>query len=172
MKTITIALALVLSSVLTAQTKSEQTIFFGERQPNAPVAIPTEVLSVVLDSDPGRDGMKKADEAQQQDPAQMFRAAKIRLSASDENSLVVIGNCPMCSERMTWFWLVHIVGGRPEVILFAEGSSLRVLAHKTRDYYDIDVEVPTGALPTEKIYRSDGRKYWLATTKSIEQVSH
>ena len=141
------------------KTAGEQARFSKSTQLENPIAIPPDVLKLLLSTKEGKEGMARATNAQKQTPAQMFRASEIHLRAADETDLVVEGISPMASGDHEWFWIVRPAGKKPKIILFAGGSSLEVQDSRTNSYRDINSVWSSPKETLVSIYKFDGRKY-------------
>jgi hypothetical protein len=137
----------------------EQARFSKKVQLEHPAAIPANVLNLLLRSKEGKEGMARATDAQKQTPAQMFRVSEIHLRAADETDLVVEGISPMASGDHEWFWIVRPDGKKPNIVLFAGGSSLEVQDSRTNSYRDINSVWSSPKETLVSIYKFDGRKY-------------
>lgn len=79
-------------------------VFFEDTQIAPPASIPENVVSLLLQTDVGKQGADFTAglvangrcEAQACNPANLFRAATVHLDGSNEKDLVAIGVCPMC----------------------------------------------------------------------------
>ena len=138
---------------------AEQARFSKKLQMERPVAIPADVLKLLLSSKEGKEGMVRATDAQKQNPAQMFRASEIHLRAADETDLIIEGISPMASGDHEWFWIVRPAGKKPKIALFAGGSSLEVQDSRTNSYRDINSVWSSPKETLVSIYKFDGKKY-------------
>lgn len=91
----------------------------------------------------------------------LFRVVNVHLSdPGAESDEVVAGKFPMAGADCDWFWLVRVVSGHAEVILFANGDSLELLVKRTNGYKDIRTSWGSAAGYTlTNIYRYDGSRY-------------
>jgi hypothetical protein len=123
------------------------------------IALPPDVLKLLLSTREGKEGMARASDVQKQNPAQMFRAAEIHLRATDELDLMIEGISPMAKGDHDWFWIVRTEGRKPRLVLFAGGTSLEVQNSRTNSYRDIS---SIWIYPKEtlvSIYKFNGKKY-------------
>jgi hypothetical protein len=143
----------------TSKPAGEQTRFSKSTPVEHPIAIPPDVLKLLLNTKEGKEGMARATEVQKQNPAQMFRASQIHLRAAEEADLVIEGLSPMASGDHDWFWVVRPAGKKPRIALYAGGTSLDVLDSRTSSYRDIN---SIWVYPKEtlvSIYKFNGKKY-------------
>ena len=142
-------------------------VFFEDTQIAPPASIPENVVSLLLQTDVGKQGADFTAglvangrcEAQACDPANLFRAAAVHLDGSSETDLVVIGVCPMCGAGLGWFWVVRSAYSDPKVVLFAPGTSLELLDSRTRGMRDVRSEWLGASQRSETIYHFDGSNY-------------
>jgi hypothetical protein len=153
-------------------------VFFEDTQIAAPAAISENVVSLLLETDAGKQG---ADfiaglvangrcEAQACNPASLFRAAVVHLVSPNERDLVVIGVCPMCGAGLGWFWVVRSAYTDPKVVLFAPGTSLELLESRTGGMRDVRSEWLGASQRSEAIYHFDGSNYKLWKETSAENA--
>ena len=79
-----------------------------------------------------------------------------------------MGFFPMSGADNTWFWVVRSAHRDPEVVLFAGGNSLEVLASRTNGYHDIRTDWASAAATSTTVYKFDGKSYklWKQTTEN------
>jgi len=144
----------------------EQKVFSDSIQ--HPVSLSPEVLKVLLASHPAKETFEILNDSEKHDPSQLFQAAEVHLSSSNEVDLVVIGLGPMRGAENRWFWVVRSANKNPQVILFSGGDSLEVTDKKTHGYKDIGV-VWMSSLETEtSIYQFDGTFYETRTLNNFK----
>jgi hypothetical protein len=133
-----------------------------------PASLSPEVLKVLLASHPAKETFEILNESEKHDPSQLFQAAEVHLTSSNEVDLVVIGLGPMRGAENRWFWVVRSANKTPQVILFCGGDSLDVTDKKTHGYKDIGV-VWMSSLETEtSVYQFDGTFYKTRTLNNFK----
>src|SRR6185312_4777591 len=105
----------------------EQTLFREDKPLQHPVPVSQDVLRVLLERDEVKQGLDFSSDSERNNPTQLFRAAEVYLSSSDEVGLVVIGIPPMTGADNDWFWVVRSPRHNPSVVLFSGGDYLQLL---------------------------------------------
>jgi hypothetical protein len=91
-----------------------------------------------------------------------FSVVKIHLSDSSKEDEIVLGSDPMSGADNDWFWIVRRLRGRAQVILFANGLSLKLLNSRTSGYKNILTGWSAASgLTITCIYHYDGTRYRL-----------
>ena len=145
----------------------DQSLFCADIPVTHSASIPKNVLSVLLQTDAGRDGFVTTNEciaahrcnADRNDPATLFRAIEVHLASRAEADLLVIGICPMCGVDNDWFWLVRSVDKQPTVVLWAGGNCIQLLRSQTNGLSDVQSAWSSGAGTSTRTYRFNGRVY-------------
>jgi hypothetical protein len=150
---------------------AEQTSFTEDGPLQSPVAISTDVLKALLETEAARQGLGLASKEQRDHPEQLFRAAQVHLSDSGDADLVVIGVCPMCGADNGWFWVVRSAAKSPKVVLIAGGKTLEVLNSSSKGYHDIQSVWSSPAETDTTIYRFNGLRYELRKHKTVRNAA-
>jgi len=139
---------------------------FSEAEPiQHPVPLPPAVLKALLRRAEVKGNLGQTTNEERNNPAQMFQAAEVHLHNPDEVDLVVEGNGAMSGADNSWFWVVLSSRKDPQVVLFAGGNSLELMATKTEGYRDIRSNWASAGQASTSIYKFDGRKYRLRKEK-------
>lgn len=145
-----------------AQPVRDQTLFSEEGTLQNQVALSPNILKILLKTRQARQGMQFASDAEENKPAELFRAAEVHLGRRDEVDLVVIGVPPMSGADNGWFWLVSsATSNHPKVVLFAGGNSLEIMESRTNGYRDIKSIWSSPNETSQRIYHFDGKSYRL-----------
>src|SRR5437899_11433444 len=139
----------------------EQTAFSEQYPILHPIPLPPKVLTLLLKTEEGKQGLERATDSEKKEPTQLFRAARVHLRAPEESDLVIKGTGAMSGADNDWFWIVLSAQKNPRIALFAGGSLLEVMPSRTNGYRDIrsDWSNPNGTQP--RIYRFNGDRYRL-----------
>jgi hypothetical protein len=70
------------------------------------------------------------------DANQYFRSALVHLHPQ-EDDYIVNGVSPLSGADCAWFWIVRVSQGRAQVILFANGTSLKLLENLSENLPDV-----------------------------------
>jgi|SRR6185312_1505817 hypothetical protein len=147
----------------------EQTLFREDKPLQHPVPVSQDVLRVLLERDEVKQGLDFSSDSERNNPTQLFRAAEVYLSSSDEVGLVVIGIPPMTGADNDWFWVVRSPRHNPSVVLFSGGDYLQLLNSGTNGLRDIRRLFSTASETRETIYKFDGTRYKIAKDKWTEK---
>jgi hypothetical protein len=154
----------VAAAVLSAQQLSpgsggEQAVFYEGKAILQPMALPADVLKILLETKQAIQGLDQASEAQRRNPSLLFHAAEVHLSRHDQLDLVVVGVPPMAGADTGWFWIVRSVRKNPQVVLFTDANSLEIMDTKTNGSRDIRCIWSSPAETNYTIYHFDGESY-------------
>jgi hypothetical protein len=165
---LTLAAAVLAAQQPKAASGGEQAVFYEGKPILQPMALPAEVLKILLDTKQAIQEMDLASDAQRRNPSLLFRAAAVHLSHQDELDLVVIGVPPMAGADTAWFWIVRSVRKNPQVVLFTDGNSLEILDNKTNGSRDIRCIWSSSAETNYTIFHFDGESYRVWKNKWTE----
>ena len=149
----------------------EQTAFREGSSISREVPIPKRVIALLLHSKEGQQGLAFTNEDDEKQPEKLFRASEIHLKGT-EPGLVVIGVCPMCGADNGWFWIVKSAYHNPEIILFAGGNSIDILATRTNGFPDVRRMFSTPSETQRTVYHFDGKRYRIWKDKWSENPVH
>lgn len=144
---------------------ANEPVFFYPDQENAGLehAYPPSdaVLNSLLRTKEAKSAEDRVKNRDHEELRRLFEAVNVHLSdPGAESDQVVVGKFPMAGADCDWFWLVRVVSGRAEVILFANGSSLELLGKQTNGYRDIRTVWSSAAGYTlTDIYCYNGARY-------------
>jgi hypothetical protein len=152
-----------------AQTKRpvhEPTVFSAEDEDTSAFrnALPPSnaVLDALLKT---TEAQQSADELQKmgrEEQRELFHVVPMHLSRPDEVDWIVLGSGPMSGADNEWYWVVHQVGKREEVLLFANGLALNVLWSRTNGYKDIETSWAGNlGYEVDRYFHYDGTRYKL-----------
>jgi hypothetical protein len=152
-----------------AQTKRpvhEPTVFSAEDEDTSAFrnALPPSnaVLDALLKT---TEAQQSADELQKmgrEEQRELFHVVPMHLSRPDEVDWIVLGSGPMSGADNEWYWVVHQVGKRAEVLLFANGLALNVLWSRTNGYKDIETSWAGNlGYEVDRYFHYDGTRYKL-----------
>jgi hypothetical protein len=90
---------------------NKQSVFCADVRISRSASIPKNVLTILLQTNAGRDGVELTNEcvaahrcaAERNDPASLSHATEVHLGSPAEVDLLVIGVCPMCGADNDWF---------------------------------------------------------------------
>jgi hypothetical protein len=136
----------------------EQTTFSGDEPLQRPVALPTPVLKMLLDTEKGKQALE-AENPDESAPSKWFHATEVHLAQPGQIDLVIVGSYPMSGADNTWFWVVRNASKAPRIVLFTGGNGLRLLNGRTNGYRDVRT---SWASPREVViteYKFIGGKY-------------
>jgi|SRR5579859_255676 len=162
----TLIVAFVCAGAAGAQGKKpnpiyEQTIFSGEESFQHPVSLSPAVLKVLLKTKAAKEGLAFASDSERSNPAQLFRAAAVHLSRTDDIDFVVRGIDWMSGADNDWFWIVRSAHTQPRVVLFVGGNSIELMRTRTNGYCNIRSDWSSPQETRDAVYHFDGRKYKL-----------
>jgi hypothetical protein len=145
----------------------EQTDFSAEAEGAAhPVPIPDGVLTILEKDDFVRPDLQEADPPVQTPPSSWFSAAKIHLSKSDQQDLVILGEGPLAGANVIMFWIFRNTGHGYDLVLRTGGHDLHVKRRRSNGYRDIETDSVTMMQPNSELFRFDGRRYVLQREKT------
>jgi hypothetical protein len=101
------------------------------------VTIPPRVLTALVKTHAGRDGLEFASAKGKPVIADLFRAVEVSLGAPDDPALVVGGVGRMSGADNDWFWIVQAPRRHPRIILWCGANSLEILATASDGHKDV-----------------------------------
>lgn len=128
-----------------------------------PVDLPSSVLTVVMNTEQGRDAKKWATHVH---PIEMLKGTQIHPSDSGGSFFLVVGSGAMSGADNTWFWIVRQNGQKASMLLFAGGNCLDLGTKKTLGYRNV---VTTWSSPSETVtttYAYNGKEYKMLRKRS------
>jgi hypothetical protein len=139
---------------------------FDGRSFSHPIRLPKQVLDALLRDVHTSYAQDWSKDHPKGDLNQFFVATTAHIAQSDEVDWVVEGQAPLTGADCNWFWIVRDEPAGPRVVLFYNGYTLRIHAHRTNGLSDVSAvwESPNERSTSE--YRYDGmgykliRKYW------------
>src|SRR5271165_3925409 len=139
----------------------EQTVFREDKPFQHTVPLPPSVLQVLLQTEEIEEALNYASQEQQDNPAQLFRAAELRLGGPDEVDLVVVGTSPFSGADNSWFWVVNSARSAPRVVLWASGNYIKVMDTRTNGYSNIRSFWASASTTKSSEYHFNGKEYTL-----------
>ena len=148
---------------------SERIIFYADDQLfNRSVPVPPKVITELLKTEEGKEGLEFASVKQKPVLADLFRAVEVHLGSSSETALVVGGIGAMSGADNDWFWIVQSPKREPKVILFCGGNSLEILKTKSGGFKDVRCSWSSPSETNIRIFRYAAGRYQLQSDKRIE----
>ncbi|HEY2858415.1 MAG TPA: hypothetical protein VGJ21_08365 [Terracidiphilus sp.] len=166
-----IILAGIVSGTLTAQinhrSKAEQTAFSAEdEEVKKPVAVPDDVLSLLIADDLVREAMEDSEPPVKVPPQGWFSASRIHLGATEEEDLIIEARGPLVGANIDTFWIILRTPKRPVLVLTASAHDLMVKKSRSNGYRDIELFSATAVECSTTVLKFDGKKYNVSRLKS------
>jgi hypothetical protein len=183
---ILVALTASIAEATATQTRAhapqsrEQTHFNVEQEyvgapVRRPVVVPKPVLEILIGDKMRAAVCAKAENIPVgQIPKEWFIASAIHLDGAADEDLVVQprddldvtpSNRCLSGANVGPFWIVRHVSNGYQLILNASGHDLDVLGSRTMGYRDIEVSSETVSMVNTSIYKFDGQKYKIYSSK-------
>jgi hypothetical protein len=125
------------------------------------------VVKAIVETEQGKQGLKRLGKASPEEIAKLFKAREVRLGPAGERDLIVRGSGAMTGADNEWFWLVRVVGGHPLVVLWTGGNSVSILTRRTNGLPDIETDWTSAAgYSLTWIYRYEGDQYKLVSKRT------
>jgi hypothetical protein len=135
---------------------------FKDAQPPSDAVL--DALLKTPEADEMREELEKLD---REDLRSLFSVVKAHLKNSNEIDEVVIGKDPMSGADNDWFWIVRVMGGHAQILLFANGNGIDFLRTRTNGYREIEsVWYSAAGYSITRLYRYDGTVYKLARERT------
>jgi len=156
-----VAVGVLVAQGQNAKFADEQAVFREDEPFQRTVPLPPNVLQVLLQTKEIKEALASENGQQKDNPAHLFRAGEVHLSASDDVDLVVVGTSPLSGADNSWFWVVSSARLAPRVVLWASGNYLKVMGSRTNGYRNIRSFWASASTTKTSEYHFNGKEYTL-----------